>query len=53
MKIGLGTLLYLCGILHDMGKLQSDFNDYVHGVGRICKGQIDHCYAGAKYIQEL
>ena len=42
----------LCGIMHDCGKLNIDFNGYIHGTNNLKRGDIDHCYAGAKYITE-
>lgn len=52
-KLGIRELMYLCGLLHDMGKLCGDFNAYIHGGGGFSRGQIDHCFAGAKYILDM
>lgn len=40
-------------MLHDCGKLNADFNGYIHGTNGMKRGEIDHCYAGARYIAEL
>lgn len=39
--------------MHDCGKLNADFNGYIHGTNGMKRGEIDHCYAGARYILEL
>ena len=43
----------LCGLLHDVGKLCVDFDDYIREKNSMKRGSIDHSYAGAKYITEL
>lgn len=43
----------LQGLIHDMGKLCADFNEYIHGRNDIRRGMIDHCYAGARYLMEF
>lgn len=43
----------LAGMLHDSGKLCQQFNLYVHGESDLKRGDIDHCYAGAKYLTNL
>ena len=43
----------LCGLLHDVGKLCTDFDDYIRGNNSMRRGSIDHSYAGAKYITEI
>ncbi len=43
----------LAGVLHDSGKLCQEFNLYVHGESDLKRGDIDHCYAGAKYLTNL
>ena len=43
----------LCGLLHDAGKLCTDFDDYIRGRNSMRRGSIDHSYAGAKYIAEI
>ena len=47
------TAGYLQGRLHDMGKFCADFTDYVKGDSRFYRGEIDHAYAGAKYLTDL
>ena len=42
----------LAGLLHDAGKLCNDFDNYIRGISRFSRGEIDHSYAGAKYITE-
>ena len=48
--VSLGNFGKLLGLFHDAGKLNADFNRYIHGVGNFRRGEIDHCYAGAKYL---
>lgn len=50
---GLSSVGYLCGLLHDIGKLQKDFDDYINKRNNLPKGSIDHSYAGAKYLTSL
>ena len=42
----------LSGLLHDIGKLCTDFDNYIRGKTGFGRGDIDHSYAGAKYITE-
>lgn len=42
----------LQGIIHDAGKLTPEFNDYIRSNSNAKRGDIDHSYAGAKYITE-
>lgn len=51
-KIGCPNFCRLEGILHDIGKLCKDFNLYITGKSSFGRGDIDHSYAGAKYITE-
>ncbi len=51
--LGITEIIRLICLLHDMGKLCTAFNDYIHGNGGYKRGDIDHCYAGAKYILSL
>ena len=44
---------YLQGLLHDMGKLTQRFDDYINNRINIQRGEIDHSFAGAKYLCEL
>ena len=47
-----GNIGYLIGLLHDLGKMCTEFNDYLTGESNKRRGDIDHSYAGAKYILE-
>ncbi len=51
--LGIAAIIKLICLLHDMGKLCAAFNDYIHGIGGYKRGDIDHSYAGAKYILSL
>lgn len=44
---------YIQGILHDAGKLSVEFNNYIRGLSESRRGDIDHSFAGAKYIMEI
>lgn len=50
---GLEYLSVLLGITHDFGKLTGEFNSYLFGESLKSRGEIDHSFAGAKYINEL
>ena len=41
------------GLLHDAGKLTSEFNNYIRGISGVSKGSIDHSYSGARYLDEI
>ena len=43
----------LQGFLHDIGKLCVSFDDYINERSKARRGEIDHSYAGAKYISEM
>lgn len=47
------NIMQLAAILHDAGKMNGDFNSYIKGETNFRRGDIDHSYAGAKYITEL
>ncbi|MGN0595613.1 MAG: CRISPR-associated helicase Cas3' [Hominimerdicola sp.] len=51
-KLGFVSIAKLAALIHDMGKLANDFNGYIHGTNNFKRGQIDHCYAGAKFITD-
>lgn len=51
-ELGISSLARLQGIFHDAGKLTSDFNSYVRGNSKFKRGDLDHSFAGAKYICE-
>lgn len=54
--IGLENLLYLTGLLHDMGKGTRIFEDYIRKAAEdsssVRRGELDHSTAGGKYIYE-
>lgn len=52
-SVGMEQLAFVAGLLHDMGKLSSAFDAYIHGDSHYYRGSIDHCFAGAKYLSEL
>ena len=43
----------LQALIHDWGKLCSDFDDYIHGKNDFQRGMIDHCFAGARYLWDF
>lgn len=51
--VGLCSVGKLVGLLHDAGKLRKKFDDYINGRNNLTRGSIDHCYAGAKYLESL
>lgn len=51
-KLSLCKTALLQGLLHDMGKLCNDFNEYITQSNDLKRGDIDHAYAGAKYLFE-
>lgn len=50
---GLSASADLAGWLHDIGKQTADFNAYICGDAKIHRGELDHSFAGAKYLQEI
>ncbi len=65
-KTGLGSVGYMAGSLHDLGKLSSLFQRYIASANGLIsrgdtdylnpssyKGQIDHSTAGAKFCMDL
>lgn len=52
-KLSLNNICELQGLLHDAGKLNKDFNSYIHNNSSFKRGEIDHSFAGARYIFEL
>lgn len=52
-KNDLGAVGRLTGLLHDAGKLNKEFDDYINGRSGASRGSIDHSFAGAKYLASL
>ena len=50
---GISETAALAGILHDIGKLTADFNTYIREPNTFRRGELDHSFAGAKYIQAI
>lgn len=50
---GAENIGHLQGIMHDAGKLTPEFNDYIRRKSNAKRGDVDHSYAGAKYITEM
>lgn len=54
--VGLGNTLKIAGLLHDVGKLTDEFNDYIHKAAKnpksVKRGSVNHSSAGAKYIMD-
>lgn len=50
---GLKKTAELAGILHDIGKFTDTFNDYIHGDTTFRRGELDHAFAGARYLKEM
>ncbi len=48
--IGLGTIAYITGLIHDVGKFSDEFGEYIRSEGRIQRGSVNHSAAGAMYI---
>lgn len=53
LSIGIPFICEILGLLHDIGKLIKKFNEYIRGENNCRRGEIDHSFAGAKYIREL
>lgn len=55
-RVGLGSTLRIAGLLHDVGKLTDEFNDYIHKAvenpDSVRRGSINHSSAGAKFIMD-
>ena len=51
--VGAACIAKLQGILHDAGKLTEAFQSYIRQESDARRGEIDHSYAGAKYLCEL
>lgn len=50
-KISLSKTAELSARLHDIGKLTADFDAYIHQQTDFRRGELDHSFAGAKYIE--
>lgn len=51
--IGAASIAGLLGLIHDFGKLNVDFREYILGHNDVRRGEIDHSYAGAKYLMQI
>lgn len=55
-RVKLGNTLKIAGLLHDVGKLTDEFNDYIHKAAKnpksVKRGSVNHSSAGAKYIMD-
>lgn len=49
----MASAAHISALLHDGGKLLFAFDGYIKHENNIKKGEIDHSYAGAKYLEEL
>ena len=47
------STVFVSALLHDLGKLNNDFDGYIKHENGIKRGEIDHSYAGAKFLLEL
>lgn len=52
-SLKMSGIMRLAALLHDAGKMNGDFNRYIKEESNFRRGEIDHCYAGAKYILAL
>lgn len=51
--IGIGKIAYLSGLLHDLGKADADFVEYImDDESQFKRGDIDHSTAGAQYLSK-
>lgn len=50
---GLSAVGELTGLMHDVGKLRMLFENYINKRNNMKKGSIDHCYAGAKFLNNM
>lgn len=50
-RIGLGRLLYLCGLLHDLGKASDAFQTYLSAGDSSQRGSVLHAAQGAVYAR--
>ena len=52
LDLNISSILMLTAILHDLGKMVIDFDDYINGRNNFKRGEIDHSFAGAKFLYE-
>lgn len=52
-SVGLNKTAEIAGRFHDMGKFTKAFNEYIKGISNAKRGDIDHSFAGAKYLKEI
>ena len=50
VPVGLGATGRIGGLFHDGGKFTTRFNDYIHELSDDKRGDIDHSYAGARFL---
>lgn len=48
--IGLGSLAYVTGLIHDLGKFSDEFGRYLRSGDKAARGSVNHSSAGAMYI---
>ncbi len=49
--IGMPHTAHLAGLLHDIGKCSTAFQAYIRNESDARRGEIDHSFAGAKYLR--
>lgn len=50
-KIGLGEVGYISGLVHDMGKMKREFDDYLI-LRQGTRGSVNHTFAGCRFLLE-
>lgn len=50
--IDLGSVGYVAGLLHDMGKFKVEFSEYLESGDMSKRGSVNHTFAGCRYILE-